>query len=419
MINISIIGMGYIGLPLALEFSKYYKVTGFDIDKKKIKNLKNYIDQTKETKKILIKKSKINFTSKSAELKKSNVYIVTVPTPLYKNNKPNLSPLKKACQTIGKCLKKNDIVIFESTVYPGATEEICVPILTSSSKLIYNKDFFCGYSPERINPGDKINNLSTIKKITSGSNKKISIVVDNLYKKIIKAGTYRAKNIKIAEAAKVIENCQRDLNIAFMNDITMMLNKMNINVYEVLEAAKTKWNFLNFYPGLVGGHCVAVDPHYLYQKGKEVGYESKIIKISRKINDSMPSFVAKDIIKKIKEKKLSKKTKINILILGITFKENCNDTRNSLVPDIYKKLSNSIYNVSVYDPLVESSYFNSKKIQYVKKLKNYFYDVIIMAVPHKSILNIGMNKIKKSLKKNSFIYDIKGAYKKNNNIESF
>ena len=418
MIRISIIGMGYIGLPLAIEFSKYYEVTGYDTDKKKIKNLINNIDKTKETKEKLLKNSRINFTSNSTALMNSNIYIVTVPTPLYKNKKPNLTPLKKACLTISKFLNKKDIVIFESTVFPGATEEICVPILESKNKLIFNKDFFCGYSPERINPGDKKNNLTTIKKITSGSNDKTSKFVDNLYKKIIKAGTFRTKSIKIAETAKVIENCQRDLNIAFMNDITMLLNKMNINIYDVLDAAKTKWNFLNFYPGLVGGHCVAVDPYYLYQKGIDVGHESTIIKASRKINDSMPSFVVKDVENKINEKKLKNKNKINILILGITFKENCNDTRNSLVPEIYSKLSKK-NNVYVYDPLVEDSYFNLKKIYFIRQFKNNTYDVIILAVPHKSILDLWSVILKKCSKKNSLIYDIKGIYRNKNNTESF
>ena len=412
MKNISIIGMGYVGLPLALEFSKHFNVIGFDIDNKKINRLIQNIDTTGEVSKDILKKNNVFFTSEKKYLERSNFYIVTVPTPLYKNKRPDLRLLIKACKLISKFLKKNDIVIFESTVYPGVTEDICVPALKQSNNLIYNKDFFCGYSPERINPGDKHRTITNIKKITSGSNKKITNIVDRLYKKIIKAGTYKVSSIKIAETAKVIENCQRDINIAFMNDISIILNKMNIDMFEVLNAAKTKWNFLDFKPGFVGGHCVAIDPYYLYYKGLQVGHNSRIISYSREINDNMPKHISKDILKKLKNKTN------DILIMGVTFKENCNDTRNSLVPNLYKYLSKN-NRVVVYDPVVKDQFFKSNKIKYIKDFNKQKYDSIILAVPHIKIMKLGLKKIKSMLKNQSFIYDIKGVLKKNKNIENF
>ena len=416
MIKIAVIGLGYVGLPLAIAFSKFYKVIGYDVNKLRILQLKKNIDSTGEiTSKQLSKKNKLFFSNDINDIINANTFIIAVPTPLKKNNKPDLKLLKSACILVSKFIKKNDVVIFESTVYPGLTEEICVPILNKNSKLKFNKDFFCGYSPERINPGDKKNNLENIKKITSGSNKKTANFVDKLYKKIIKAGTHKVSSIKIAEAAKVIENAQRDINIAFINDITKLFDKLNIDIYETLKAASTKWNFLNFKPGLVGGHCVAIDPYYLYYKGLSVGYQSNLILSSRKINESMPDYVVKKIKQNIKKRSI-KKRKINILLLGITFKENCNDTRNSLVIDVYKKLSKN-YLVEVYDPLVNSNFFLKNKIKYLKKIIKFSYDVVILAVPHNYFINLGTKKLRKYMAKNSFIFDLKGVLSKENDIE--
>ncbi len=335
---ISIIGLGYVGLPLAVEFAKFFDVIAFDYNSKRINELRNNLDENNEIKKNELKKlKKLYFTENEKDLKKSNIFIIAVPTPIKKNKKPNLIFLKQACITVSKYISKKDIVIFESTVYPGLTDDYCIPIIEKYSKFKINKDFFCGYSPERINPGDKKNKLSTIVKITSGSNYKTSIFVDNLYKKIIKAGTYRTSSIKIAEAAKVIENTQRDLNIAFINELSIIFNKLHLDTDEILKAASTKWNFIKFSPGLVGGHCIGVDPYYLTYKAKKVGYSPKIILSGRDMNDNMVKYVSKRFLNKLSEKKI-KIINSQILILGFSFKENCSDTRNSKIKDLHKLL---------------------------------------------------------------------------------
>ena len=341
-ISIAIIGLGYVGLPLAAEFSKCFKVTGYDASSSRISELKNGKDRTGEVEAASLKNNKnLYFSDDPVSIINANVYIVTVPTPVDKSKIPDLKPLQSASRTIGRYLKKDEIVIFESTVYPGATEEICVPILEELSSLIYNKDFYCGYSPERINPGDKINTLVNIKKITSGSNEKAAKFVKNLYEKIIMAGVFPASSIKVAEAAKVIENTQRDVNIALINELALIFNKLDIDTNEVLEAASTKWNFLSFKPGLVGGHCIGVDPYYLTHKAVEIGYKPEIIIAGRRINDSMGKFVAEQTILKLIKNNINP-SKARVGILGLTFKENCPDLRNTKVIDIVYHLENTI-----------------------------------------------------------------------------
>jgi UDP-N-acetyl-D-galactosamine dehydrogenase len=410
-IKLAVIGLGYVGLPLALEFAKKRKVIAYDINKKRIKNLKNFKDINLETTKKQFKDSKlIKFTNNIDDLKLANFYIITVPTPINKFNKPNLTPLFKSSETIGKILKKNDIVVYESTVYPGCIEEDCVPVLKKYSNLRFNKDFFCGYSPERINPGDKKHTISKIKKITSGSNSKIANLIDNLYKEIITAGTHKASSIKIAEAAKVIENTQRDLNIALINELSVIFRKMNIDTEAVLKAAETKWNFIPFRPGLVGGHCIGVDPYYLTYKAKKIGYYPKVILSGRNINDKMSFYVTSEFIKQIKEKKINV-SKSRILIMGLTFKENCADIRNSGVKIIYQELKKYQCKIDLYDPWVDRA--SIKKIYNlfpIKKLKKNLYDGLIIAVSHDVFKKINFNNIKSLTKKNSVIYDLKSTY---------
>ena len=342
-IKISIVGLGYVGLPLAVEFGKKFKVVGFDLNKNRINQLKRKSDVTNEVKKNdFIKSKKLSFTYNYKDLKGSNIYIITVPTPINKFHQPNLINLITASKIVGKVLKKNDIVIIESTVFPGATEEICVPYLQKISNLTFNKDFFCGYSPERINPGDSKYKLPNICKVTSGSTKQVAEIIDQLYSKIIKAGTIKVSSIRVAEAAKIIENCQRDINVAFVNELSIVFDKMNIDTQEVLKAASTKWNFLDFKPGLVGGHCIGVDPYYLTFKAQKVGYKSKIILAGRKLNSKMGQFVVKKLINKMKLKKI-KLLNSKILIMGFSFKENCIDIRNTGVINIVKSLKNKKY----------------------------------------------------------------------------
>ena len=407
-LKVCIVGLGYVGLPLAVEFGKVRNTLGFDIDKKRIEDLKNAIDKTKEhTRDDILESKFLSFTSSSEKLSFYNCYIITVPTPINKYNEPDLKPLIKATKEIGKYLKKGDLVIYESTVYPGCTEEKCVPILEKESNLQFNIDFFCGYSPERINPGDKEHKITDIKKVTSGSNKLIASVVDNLYKQIIPAGTHKVNSIKIAEAAKIIENTQRDLNIALINELSMLFGELNIDTESVLEAAETKWNFNSYRPGLVGGHCISVDPYYLTYKAKEINFKPEIILSGRKINDNMPKYVVNKLLKAIKDKNISVK-KSKVLILGLTFKENCNDLRNSQVINLYKLLKEKTEEVDVFDPMVETKdAYNAYKIDLISKPKNNFYDVIIIAVPHDIFREMGGNKIKKFGKKISIIYDIK------------
>jgi len=412
---IGIIGLGYVGLPLALQFGKKFNVVGFDINKKRINQLKNKIDATKEVnKKYFLKSNKILFTSNFKDLKLCNIFIVTVPTPINKNKKPDLRLIKNASKTVGKILKKNDIVIYESTLFPGAVEEICVPILEKTSNLNYNVDFFCGYSPERINPGDKKHGLIHNKKITSGSTKKISNFIDKLYKKIIRAGTYKVKSIRIAEAAKVIENCQRDLNIAFINELSLIFDKLELDTYEILKAASTKWNFIDFRPGLVGGHCIGVDPYYLTYKANQVGYYSDLISSGRKINSSMGFYVAKKLIIKMKKEKISI-TNSKILIMGFSFKENCQDIRNTRVIDIITKLKTKKCLIDIYDPLINSkdcmNEYSLKVIKYPYLSK---YDSIIIAVAHNVFKRLGLNRIKKFGKKKCIIFDVKNIFDNKN-----
>tara|TARA_Y100000816_G_C26082410_1_gene570684 strand:+ start:404 stop:1675 length:1272 start_codon:yes stop_codon:yes gene_type:complete len=405
-INICVIGLGYVGLPLALSFSKKYKTVGYDINKIRINELNKGVDKTFEVESKEIKLSKIVFTNDHKKLINSNVFIVTVPTPIKRNKTPDMSFLSSASKLVSKVIKKGNIVIYESTVYPGATEDYCIPIIEKYSNLKFNKDFFCGYSPERINPGDKEHRIHDIKKVTSGSTQKARIFVDKLYSSIIKAGTHSAKNIKVAEAAKVIENTQRDVNIALINELAILFNRMGIPTNEVLEAAKTKWNFLDFKPGLVGGHCIGVDPYYLTYKAKKLNYKPQVVLAGRRINDYMATYIFKQICKLIKLRKISKKP--NILILGITFKENCPDIRNSQVLKIIEKFNIKKFNVDVIDPYVDKNLsINDLKFNIVKNLKENNYDVVVGAVPHDYFKKFKSNRIAKILKNNSIVYDLK------------
>ncbi len=402
--KITIIGMGYIGLPLAIEFSKYYEVIGYDINKKKIEEISNNY------------KLKFKITSSVNLIKDSNIYIVAVPTPVFKNNKPNLKPLINVSKLISKILKKNDLVIYESTVYPGTTDDLLIPILEKYSKLKINIDFHCGYSPERLNPGSKFDDLKKIVKVTSGSNNFAAKKVDKLYKKIIKIGTHKTSSIKVAEAAKVIENCQRDLNIAFINELYLIFNKLNINNYEILKAASTKWNFLSFTPGLVGGHCIGVDPYYLTYISKKNNYNPKVILSGRKINDNMSMSVSKIFIQNLNKNKIKLKSS-NILVLGFTFKENCNDIRNSKIADIYYYLKNKVRNIHIYDPIAQKDevkqYYN---IDLINTPKNKFYDGILILVKHDKFISLKKFKIKNFSKNKCLIYDFKNLYNRSNHI---
>ena len=385
MYSIGILGLGYIGLPLTLAFAKKNSVFGFDINLNRVSNLKKGIDSNKEfSTKEIIKNKNIVFTSDIYQLRKCTIFIVTVPTPIYKNKRPNLSNLKQSCEIISKIIKKNDLIIFESTVYPGVTENICAKVIEKKSKLIFNKDFFCGYSPERINPGDKIHSLENIIKITSGSTPKIANFVDKLYKSIIKAGTKKVSSIKIAEAAKVIENSQRDLNIAFVNELSIIFEKMNLDVNQILAAAETKWNFLPFKPGLVGGHCIGVDPYYLTYISKKNKYSPKIILAGRSVNDGMSDHLVKNFLSNLKKMKINI-INSNILILGCTFKENCTDTRNSKVFEIYKKINKYKCNIDIFDPLADKkNVFDEFAIHLI----NYPKKIIMMLLSSQFLTNI-------------------------------
>ena len=407
--KISVIGLGYVGLPLATEFAKQYKVVGFDIDKSRIKELKEGKDKTGEIdlvafSKVLKAKNGLQLTANPKDIADSNIYIITVPTPISNNKQPDLSHLLSATKMVAKVLKRGDIVIYESTVYPGCTEEDCVPVLEKISTLVYNKDFFCGYSPERISPGDKVNTLTKIKKVTSGSNPQAAKKVDDLYKSIIKAGTYLAPSIKVAEASKAIENAQRDLNISFVNELAFIFDKMNIDTHEVLEAAKTKWNFLPFSPGLVGGHCISVDPYYLAFKSEKLGYKPSVILSGRNVNDKMGKFVASKVIKLMRSKGIAIKG-ANILILGITFKENCPDIRNTKIVDVYNEFISFGANVDVFDSVANKE--QVKKELQIDLIKNYSvkqYSAIILAVAHTDFKVIDFKKLQNS---KTVIFDAK------------
>jgi UDP-N-acetyl-D-galactosamine dehydrogenase len=414
--RIGVIGLGYVGLPLAVEFAKYYKVVGFDINQSRIDALNSGFDSTLEVSEENLKKVIQNKTDSSIGLvcgnklellNECNFYIITVPTPTDKNNKPDLTPLYKASETVGKVLKVGDIVTYESTVYPGVTEEECVPVLERVSGLVFNKDFFVGYSPERINPGDKEHTVAKILKVTSGSTPEIAEVVDQLYKSVITAGTYKATSIKVAEAAKVIENSQRDINIAFVNELSKIFNRLGIDTHEVLEAAGTKWNFLKFKPGLVGGHCIGVDPYYLAQKAQEVGYHPEIILAGRRLNDQMGQYVAQEVVKLMIHKDINVK-KSEILILGFTFKENCPDVRNTKVIDIVMELKSYGSNITIFDPWAKSEIvkheYDIDTIGSSELLLKKGYDAIVLAVGHDEFMKIDLQELKKA---NSVVYDVK------------
>nr|WP_121270551.1 Vi polysaccharide biosynthesis UDP-N-acetylglucosamine C-6 dehydrogenase TviB [Pedobacter schmidteae] len=411
--KIGVVGLGYVGLPLAVEFGKKYNTVGFDIDDNRIGELNSGYDKTLELDTEKLRESIfINYSSDLEDLKGCNVYIITVPTPVDKYNKPDLTPLRKASETVGKILKKGDIVVYESTVYPGATEEECVPVLERVSGLKFNSDFYAGYSPERINPGDKEHTVSKILKVTSGSTEEIAEIVDELYKSVITAGTFKASCIKVAEAAKVIENSQRDINIAFVNELSKIFNLLDIDTKEVLEAAGTKWNFLKFSPGLVGGHCIGVDPYYLAQKAQEVGYHPEIILAGRRLNDSIGAYVADETVKLLVKKQVNV-AEAKILLMGITFKENCPDVRNTKVIDIVKELEKYHLDITILDPWadkrsVEHEY-GLKIINDLNESSNKEYDGIILAVAHREFMEIDIQRLKKA---NSVVYDVKGVLPK-------
>jgi len=408
--KIAIIGLGYVGLPLAVEFGRQYNVLGFDIDANRINELRNGFDRTKESNEDDIKSSQgLHFSSDISDLESCNVYIITVPTPIDRFNAPDLRPLLKASNMIGTVLSKGDIVIYESTVYPGCTEEDCVPVLEKISGLKFNSDFFCGYSPERINPGDKINTLTKIKKVTSGSTPECADLVDNLYKSIITAGTYKAPSLKVAEASKAIENAQRDVNISFINELALIFDKMGIDTNDVIDAAATKWNFLKYRPGLVGGHCIGVDPYYLAHKAQALGYHPQVILSGRRVNDNMGMFVANKVVKLMIQKGVRIKGS-KALVLGVTFKENCPDIRNSKVIDIYNELNQFGLIVDVYDPHAN---IEEVKHEYGISLSSKLgtYETIILAVAHDDFLNLDLNKLKSD--GGAIIFDIKAFFDRN------
>lgn len=410
MEKVGIIGLGYVGLPLAVEFGKILDVVGFDINKNRIDELKKGYDRTREVESHELKSSiNLRFSYQIEDLTDVKFFIVTVPTPIDEFKSPDLSPLRGASETVGEVLKNGDIVIYESTVYPGCTEEICVPILERISGLKFNKDFFCGYSPERINPGDKQHRVTTIKKVTSGSTPEIAEKVDQLYKKIILAGTHKASSLKVAEAAKVIENSQRDLNIAFVNELALIFERIGIDTHEVLEAAGTKWNFLPFKPGLVGGHCIGVDPYYLTHKAESLGYHPEVILSGRRINDNMGIHVANSVIKLMAQHELPIH-KADILILGITFKENCPDIRNSRVIDVIRELQSFGTNVDIYDPEADpEEVMHEYNLTLLSSLEKK-YHAIVLAVGHQVFNTLNWNVIKFDA---SVIYDVKGILEKN------
>lgn len=409
--NIAIIGLGYVGLPLANALAKKYKIIGFDINQKRIRELNKCKDTTNELSSEQIKEQLNNnvvYTNDENKLVGANLYIITVPTPIKKDKTPNLIPLIKASNTVSKYLKKKDIVVYESTVYPGVTEEICIPILEDGSRLKFKEDFHVGYSPERINPGDKHHTVTKIKKVVSGSSPKALKKISEVYGSVITAGIYEAESIKVAEAAKVIENTQRDINIAFVNELSVIFDKMGIDTNQVLRAAGTKWNFLNFFPGLVGGHCIGVDPYYLAHKSQELGYNPEIILSGRRMNDNMPVHLVSRIIKKLlTNNNLSQKK--TALILGATFKENCPDLRNSKVFDIYKELSDYNFQIQVHDPVADFNELNGiyKKSAIESIIKDKKYDVLILAVSHNEFLKINPERF---INKDSVVFDVKGMF---------
>ncbi|MCH2176147.1 MAG: Vi polysaccharide biosynthesis UDP-N-acetylglucosamine C-6 dehydrogenase TviB [Lentisphaeria bacterium] len=411
-VKIAVIGLGYVGLPLAVEFGKKFDIVGFDIKPERIKELASGIDETLEVEEQELKSaSRLTFSSNPEDLSSCNFYIVTVPTPIDEHKQPNLTPLQKASQMLGKVISKGDIIVYESTVYPGATEESCLPIVEQISGLTYNEDFYAGYSPERINPGDKSHRLPDIKKVTSGSTPEVADFIDSLYAEIIKAGTYKASSIRVAEAAKVIENTQRDLNIALVNELSMIFHRLGIDTLEVLEAAGTKWNFLPFRPGLVGGHCIGVDPYYLTHKAQSTGYNPEIILAGRRLNDNMPKHVASEIIKLMINAGSPIKS-ANVLVLGCTFKENCPDIRNSKVFDLINELESYATSVDVYDPWANSSEvieeYDTITYQEQAKLKT-SYDAIVLAVAHEELKSFDFKNFSTH---QTIVYDLKSVLPK-------
>ncbi|MCC2606146.1 Vi polysaccharide biosynthesis UDP-N-acetylglucosamine C-6 dehydrogenase TviB [Planctobacterium marinum] len=407
-IVIAVIGLGYVGLPLAVEFGKKYKVIGFDINSNRVTQLKNGFDETLEvTEKEIVAASNLTLTTDREKLPQANVYIVTVPTPINEHLQPDLTPLIKASELVAGVISNGDIVIYESTVYPGATEDDCVPVLERTSGLTFNQDFFVGYSPERINPGDKVRRLTDITKVTSGSTPTTADFVDELYRSIVTAGTYKAKNIKIAEASKVIENTQRDINIAIVNEFAKIFGRLGVDTEDVLKAASTKWNFLNFKPGLVGGHCIGVDPYYLVRKSQSVGYHPELILAARRINESMSEHVVQQLINAM----LKRRIHVNgarILIMGVAFKENCPDVRNTKIIDIYNRLTGFGVEVDVIDPMVKAEEIrNEYAIELVPKPEEGAYDAIILAVNHNQFRDMGRAEITKLAKTNHVLYDLK------------
>ena len=407
-IKIGVVGLGYVGLPVSIIFSKKYEVVGYDINKSRVEELNKFNDQTLEIEKKELEKSlrkNLKISKNISDLIDCNFYIITVPTPILENKSPDLEPLKNASKLVGSLISDGDIVVYESTVYPGCTEEFCVPILENESGLKYNTGFYCAYSPERINPGDKEHTIDKIKKITSGSTDRTAELVDKIYSSVITAGTYKASSIKVAEAAKVIENTQRDINIAFINELAMIFNKLNIDTTEVLNAASTKWNFLNFKPGLVGGHCIGVDPYYLANKAIKEGFKPEIILAGRKVNDKMGFFIADKIKRKLKllGKDLSN---CNALVLGVTFKENCPDFRNTKVVDLIKGLKTNKIRIDLFDPWVDTQlFYREYRYKVFNELKEKKYDVVILAVSHSIFNKVNFKNLSKD--PNTIIYDIK------------
>ena len=406
--KIALIGLGYVGLPLAVEFGKKFETIGFDINDARVQELKRCEDSTLEVEPEELKQATLlSFTANLNDIQDCNIYIVTVPTPIDKHKRPDLTPLIKSSESIGKLLSKGDIVIYESTVYPGATEEVCVPILEQQSGLKFNKDFYCGYSPERINPGDKEHRVTTIKKVTSGSTPEIADKVDELYQSIITAGTHKASSIKVAEAAKVIENTQREINIALSNELALIFKRLDIDTEEVLKAAGSKWNFLPFHPGLVGGHCIGVDPYYLTHKAMEVGYHPEIILAGRRLNDSMGKYVANEVTNLMTKKRILV-VDSNILIMGLSFKEDCPDLRNTRVVDVIEELGSFHCNIDVYDPWIDKEgSIREYGITPVEQPGLGKYDAIIIAVAHHQFKAMGIDAIRALGKKNHVLYDIK------------
>ena len=412
--RIGVVGLGYVGLPLAVEFGRYFDTVGFDIRAARVKELQSGRDSTLETTREELKgATRLTYTSRLEDLKRCRVYIVTVPTPIDGHNRPDLTPLVRASESIGTVLKKGDVVVYESTVYPGCTEEVCVPILERVSGLRFNKDFFAGYSPERINPGDKEHRLTTIRKVTSGSTPEVAEFVDKLYGSIVRAGTHKASSIRVAEAAKVIENTQRDVNIALINELALIFNRLGIDTEEVLQAAGSKWNFLPFRPGLVGGHCIGVDPYYLTHKAQEVGYHPEMILAGRRLNDNMGNYVAGRVVNLLTDRCIHVKG-ARVLVMGLTFKENCPDLRNSKVVDVVRELQRYGARVDCHDPWIDARAARHEYgIRPVRTLERNRYDAIVMAVAHRQFRDMGAEAIRRLGRRNHVLYDIKYVFPAN------